>query len=65
MFKLQKSFTVSLTDELKNFFKILSQVLLAVVSSREPFVTHQACVQVVEGKMGCDIDHKTNVESKQ
>lgn len=54
-----------LTDKLKNLLKILPQILLAVVSSGEPFVTHQACVKMVQWKMSCDVDHKTNVESKQ
>lgn len=56
---------VQLTNELKHLFKVLTQVLLAVVGSREPFVVYQAGAEVVEGQVCGDVDHVADVETQQ
>lgn len=53
-----------LTNELKNLFKVLSKVLLAVVGGWQPFVA-QSRVDMVEGKVCGYVDHVANVEAQQ
>ena len=56
---------VQLTNELKHLFKVLTQVLLAVVGSRQSFVVYQAGAEVIEGQVCGDVDHIADVESQQ
>ena len=53
-----------LTDELKNLLKVLSKVLLAVISGWQPFVA-QTRADVVEGQVGGHVDHIADVEAQQ
>lgn len=56
--------TVKLTNKLKHFLKILPKVLLAVVRSRQPFVS-QPGLDVVQGQVCGDVDHVADVEVPQ
>lgn len=54
----------TLTNELKNLLKVLSKVLLAVISGWQPFVA-QSRVDVVEGQVCGHVDHIADVEAQQ
>ncbi len=55
---------MELTNELKNLLKVLSEVLLAVVSGWQPFVA-QSRVDVVEGQVCGHVDHIADIEAQQ
>lgn len=50
------------TDELKSLFKVLPQVLLVAVSSRQPLVVEQAFLVVVEGQVSGNVDDVADVQ---